>query len=215
MTVVPLACTAADAECFCTSVGGRPDATAGADALLRPADGGGRLILEPLSDKGRAVAEAAGGVLAEGQAAADAPAEVPVRFDVQAVTAWLAEHFESELWERVSLACLGCGACAQSCPTCHCFDIQDEATRTEGVRLRNWDSCGFGLFTQQAGGHNPRARQSARWRQRIMHKFSYVPERLRLSGCTGCGRCARACAAGLAVLETCQEIDRAIKAAGT
>ena len=26
-----------------------------------------------------------------------------------------------------------------------------------------------------------------------MHKFSYIPERENSLGCTGCGRCSRAC----------------------
>ena len=30
--------------------------------------------------------------------------------------------------------CLGCGACAYTCPTCHCFDIVDEGNVERGVR---------------------------------------------------------------------------------
>ena len=205
-TIVPMACTAADEQCFCTSVGGAPDATAGADAMLRSADGGATFILEPLTDKGNALLDAAGDAAREGEAAADPPAEVPQRFDVDAVTQWLSENFESDLWTTLSLGCLGCGACAYACPTCHCFDMQDEATRTESVRLKNWDSCGFGLFTLHAGGHNPRPDQTARWRQRVMHKFAYIPERFELLGCTGCGRCARLCGAGMSMSEVCRRI---------
>ena len=81
------------------------------------------------------------------------------------------------------------------------------------MRLRNWDTCGLALFTAHAGGHNPRPDQAARWRQRVMHKFSYLVERLGRLGCTGCGRCARLCPAGMAICETCREIDEARKAA--
>jgi len=207
-TIVTVVCTTSDEHCFCTSVGGRPDAVNQADAVLRPAAGGAKLIFEPLGDKGAAVVAAAGAVLSDGQAAADPPADVPPAFDAGTVRAWLADNFESNLWDTLSAACLGCGACAYACPSCHCFDMQDEATRTESVRLRNWDSCGFGLFTQHAGGHNPRANQAARWRQRVMHKFSYIPERFQLIGCTGCGRCARLCGAGMSMLEVCREIAR-------
>jgi ferredoxin len=212
VTVVTLACTAADDFCFCTSVGGRPDSTAGADAILRPADGGAKFILEPLGEKGQALLAAAASALADGEARADPPAEVPARFDAKQVSAWLADNFESDLWTTLSMACLGCGACAYACPTCHCFDIQDEATRQESVRRRNWDSCGFGLFTAHAGGHNPRANQSARWRNRVMHKFSYIPERFKTLGCTGCGRCGRLCPAGMAIADICAEILRASEA---
>jgi ferredoxin len=212
-TIVTAVCTAADGQCFCTSVGGRPDNTAGADAILRPAAGGDKFILEPLSDKGKALVAAAGDALADGDAKADPPASVPKRFDSEAVKAWLAGNFESDLWTGLSLACMGCGACAYCCPTCHCFDVQDESTRRASVRRRNWDSCGFALFTAHAGGHNPRPNQAARWRNRVMHKFSYIPERFHLLGCTGCGRCGRLCGACMAISDVCREIAGMAEAA--
>jgi ferredoxin len=212
-TLVALACTESDEQCFCTSVGGAPDAAAGADAMLRSADGGRRFVLEPVTEKGQALAAAAGATLAEGAAKIDPPAQVPVKFDVKEVTDWLAANFESPLWREVALACLGCGACTYACPTCHCFDIQDEATRTESVRLRNWDTCALSLFTAHAGGHNPRPTQTERWRQRVMHKFRYFLDRFGRTACTGCGRCARLCPAGVAMSQVCHEIDEARKAA--
>lgn len=210
-TVVTLACATADDYCFCTSLGGSPDNTRGTDAMLRPCDGGKRLLFESLSPKGEALAQAAGAVLVEGQAKADPPAQVKPRFNQAAVTEWLAKNFDSPLWEKLSLACRGCGACAYACPTCHCFDVQDEANRHRSVRFRNWDSCGFALFTLHASGHNPRPNQSARWRQRVMHKLSYIPERFSLLGCTGCGRCARLCDAGMDIAATLEAIEKAGK----
>ena len=212
-TVVSLACASADDQCFCTSVGGRPDSTAGADAILRPADGAKRFIFDALGEKGQVIAAAAGDLLTEAVATVDAPADVPQRFDARTVTRWLADNFDSPLWKELSLTCLGCGACAYACPACHCFDIQDEATRTQGVRYRNWDTCGLGLFTLHASGHNPRPDQSARWRQRVMHKFCYFPQRFEMLACTGCGRCGRLCQAGLAMAEVCRRIDEASKVA--
>ena len=105
-----------------------------------------------------------------------------------------------------SLRCLGCGACAFVCPTCVCFDIQEEADPNQGERLRCWDSCGFHMFTLHASGHNPRAVQSARWRQRIYHKFSYYPERYDMLGCVGCGKCTRACPVDMNLKEHLIEI---------
>ena len=202
-TVVSLACAKADAHCFCISVGGAPDGTAGADAILRPADGGSKLVFEALSDKGRLL-EA---MVSDGQAVPDAPAALKKRFDPAAVGRWLAANFESPFWKEAALACLGCGACAYACPVCHCFDLQDESDRKECRRLRNWDSCGFGLFTLHASGHNPRPDQSSRWRQRVMHKFSIYPQKFKTLACTGCGRCARLCQAGMAIAETCERIE--------
>jgi len=212
-TVVALVCPASDAECFCTSVGGAPDSTRGADAVLQSADGGRRFALLPVTAKGAALVEAAGSALKEGEAALDPPASVAERFDAAAVTEWLGSGFESPLWQEWALACLGCGACAHVCPTCHCFDIQDEATRREAVRLRNWDSCAMALFTAHAGGHNPRPTQVERWRQRVMHKFRYFPERFGLLACTGCGRCGRLCPAAVTMGEACRRIAEAAKAA--
>jgi len=154
-------------------------------------------------------------MLAEGEARLDPPASVPERFDAAAVTEWLGANFESPLWQEWGLACLGCGACTHVCPTCHCFDLQDEATRREAVRLRNWDSCAMALFTAHAGGHNPRPTQTERRRQRVMHKFRYFPERFGLLACTGCGRCGRLCPAAVSIGEACREIAEAAKTGAT
>ena len=62
-----------------------------------------------------------------------------------------------------------------------------------GERVRGWDSCMYPMFTQHASGHNPRPNQAARWRQRTMHKFEYLPRNVGLYGCVGCGRCVQSC----------------------
>ena len=74
-----------------------------------------------------------------------------------------------------------------------------------GVRRRNWDTCQTGRFTVHASGHNPRANQNARFRQRVLHKFSIYPERFGEILCTGCGRCTRACPAGMDIAEVLSE----------
>jgi ferredoxin len=89
---------------------------------------------------------------------------------------------------------------------CSCFDIQDEGTNKKGDRLRCWDSCGFSLFTLHTSGHNPRSTQSERWRQRVMHKFSYMPEQSGMLGCVGCGRCSMSCPADMNLKEQLLEI---------
>lgn len=207
-TVVPLVCTKADDFCFCTSVGGAPDSTAGADAVLRLADGGAALALEPVSGKGGEWLAAAGAWLRDGDVRPEPPASVARQFDMQKVRKWLDTNFDSPLWGQWSLGCLGCSACSSGCPTCHCFDIQDEKAGAEILRFRKQDSCGQAVFTQHAGGHNPRGEQSCRRRQRVLHKFSYIPQRFSLLGCTGCGRCGRVCQSGLDMADACMLIDK-------
>ena len=120
------------------------------------------------------------------------------RSGVALLPEWLARNFDHELWKTLALRCHGCGACAAVCPTCHCFDIVDEHDSYDaGARRRNWDSCQSAKFTAHASGHNPRKSQTERFRQRVMHKFSIYPRRFDAILCTGCGRCARACAAGM------------------
>lgn len=202
-TVVTFACSTSDEECFCTSVGLAPDSGRGSDALLLET-GGGAFEVRCLSDKGRALfAGRTQPAAARGRSAAPPP----VRFDPARVGAFASERFDDPFWAERALPCLGCGACAYTCPACHCFDIADEGANGSGHRVRNWDSCQFDLFTQHASGHNPRSGQGARQRQRIYHKFHIYPAKFGEILCTGCGNCGRNCPAGLGVLPVIGEID--------
>jgi formate hydrogenlyase subunit 6/NADH:ubiquinone oxidoreductase subunit I len=194
LTVVGLSCARGDDACFCTSVGGGPADLRGSDLLLTALDDA-RYLAEILTDRGQALVDLAPELFtAGGSDVRPAAAVVPPRFEAANLTAKLPSLFDrTDLWRAESLRCLGCGSCAYVCPTCTCFDLQDERSRYDAVRLRTWDACGFGHFTLHASGHNPRSKQSERWRQRVMHKFSYQPVRLQVLGCVGCGRCSRAC----------------------
>ena len=203
VTVLGFSCNKSDEYCFCTSAGGGPGNTDGSDILFTRLGENGDFLAEVMTDKGSAIISLAADLFEKvGQVNKEQfLAEVPERFNRDEIRAKLEKSFESEQWIEQSLKCLGCGACAYVCPTCACFDIQDESHGKYGSRFRCWDSCGYSLFTLHTSGHNPREVQSQRWRQRIMHKFSYMPDRLSVYGCTGCGRCSRACPADMNILE--------------
>ncbi len=202
MTVVGVSCGRSDEYCFCTSVGGGPGSIAGSDILLTDT-GNGEYLAEIITAKGHKILERNAGLFKPGAEAGKESrlANVEKMFDLEKVKAAQTALFDDDaFWAEQSLRCIGCGACAYVCPTCACFDIQDEGG-VSGQRLRCWDSCGFGLFTLHTSGHNPRMLQSQRWRQRLMHKFSYMPERQQVLGCVGCGRCSRACPVDMNIIE--------------
>jgi formate hydrogenlyase subunit 6/NADH:ubiquinone oxidoreductase subunit I len=202
-TVVAIACKSFDDACFCTSVDSGPADERGADAILFDLNDG-TFQVKLLTDKGRALLD---GHTQSSDAAPAAVAAPPQRFDAARVREFLAGGFENPVWSEETLECLGCAVCAYTCPTCHCFDIVDEGNAAGGARVRNWDSCQFPLFTLHASGHNPRANQPQRQRQRIYHKFMTYPDRFGAVLCTGCGNCSRNCPVGLGVLKVLEAID--------
>jgi ferredoxin len=194
-TVVTLACREHDEHCFCTSVGCGPRDERGSDVLLSRLDDGFYQV-RCLTEKGTQLFSAAKGA---GETPAPQYAGPGPTTDLDAVRKFLTDGYESPAWQSVSERCLGCGACAYTCPTCHCFDMIDEGNSHGGARVRNWDACQFALFTAHASGHNPRSVQTQRQRQRIYHKFQIYPEKFGTILCTGCGNCTRNCPVGLGV----------------
>lgn len=204
-TLVSLACITHDDRCFCTSVGLGPAESRGSDAMLVDA-GDGIFQVRPFTDRGRALFR--GRTEAPGREGIVPPGP-PVRFDLGRVARFLERGFESPRWNSLALTCIGCGACAYTCPSCHCFDIVDEGNTAGGARARNWDSCQFSLFTLHASGHNPRPTQAQRQRQRIYHKFDIYPKKFGHVLCTGCGNCTRNCPVSLGVAGVLSELDHA------
>ncbi|MEI7595802.1 MAG: 4Fe-4S dicluster domain-containing protein [Bacteroidota bacterium] len=210
LTVISLSCTKGDSYCFCTSVGINPGCETGSDILLTPI-GNDKFLAQILTEKGEKIYklaselfENAGNVNKE-----EHLAKIEKAFDYEELNKKLATNFDDKVWEEIAMRCLGCGACAYVCPACACFDIQDEGTQEKGKRVRCWDSCGLDMFTLHTSGHNPREEQFQRMRQRIMHKFSYMPERQNVYGCSGCGRCGRACSVDMNLLENIKKIMEA------
>jgi formate hydrogenlyase subunit 6/NADH:ubiquinone oxidoreductase subunit I len=211
-TLVSFACTKPDPSCFCTSVGGSPHNAAQSDVLVFLGEDG-QALMQVNSDKGARFIDQLGDLVNAAPAGTQLPTppELKAKFDPEQVKTWLDENFENEFWTDVSLKCLGCGACSYLCPTCHCFDIVDEASWHAGQRRRNWDCCSHPMFTAHASGHNPRPDQASRCRQRVMHKFKYFPERFEKIACVGCGRCVRACCVGQNLVSIMTDIESKAK----
>ncbi|MDO8987028.1 MAG: 4Fe-4S dicluster domain-containing protein, partial [Coriobacteriia bacterium] len=117
--------------------------------------------------------------------------------------------FDDPLWDRLGERCLSCGACSMVCPTCYCFDVTDrlEADGKTGTRVRTWDSCQFTQFAEVAHGQNFRESRASRVKYRYYHKqWGYLSKFERVL-CVGCGRCARACLAGISPREVVTALE--------
>lgn len=210
--IVAYGCNSPRSTCFCDSLGGGPFSPNGADVLMT--DLGDGYLLEGMTDEGKSLI----GHLS------DAPAEKTGKkqeiekkargllkgaVEIKDIPAKLRGMFEHGVWEEIAERCLGCGVCTYLCPTCHCFDIQDETIGNKGRRIKNWDSCMFPIFTLHGSGHQPRESRFQRMRQRIMHKFNYYEENFGVIACSGCGRCITECPVNIDVRETLKKIKDA------
>jgi ferredoxin len=210
-TVVTLACEEPGAACFCTAVGGSPAGTAGSDLLLTRL--GDLYHVQVLTAKGEALVQRHVALFAESTPADDqcqAAAEAASRAKVRTVAVdGLAEQldYDSPVWMTITEQCIDCAICTFLCPTCHCFDIQDEGNPAGGERVRLWDSCASRDFTRTAA-HQPRPTHASRYRQRILHKFKYYPENFGRTLCVGCGRCTQHCPAGIDLATVLERVRR-------
>ena len=200
LILMGLGCNQPCSTCFCTSVGGGPFDTAGMDLLMT--DLGESYLIRAWSEKGEGLLKTS-----PGKGATETEQKQAAQIKTQAVESIvpkvptdrlkdqpLLDLFNAPFWEEVQFACINCGTCTYLCPTCWCFDIQDEVQGTEGIRMRNWDSCMYPLFTLHGSGHNPRGEKVQRVRQRFMHKFKYYVDKYGNGvACVGCGRCVQFC----------------------
>jgi sulfhydrogenase subunit beta (sulfur reductase) len=112
----------------------------------------------------------------------------------------LARNWNAPIWRHRSQYCLSCGSCVLVCPTCYCFDVREEVDvdLKAGSRFRRWDGCMLPSFALVAPDHNFRPQAMDRYRHRYFRKGKYIFDKIGELGCVGCGRCVRACTAGIA-----------------
>jgi ferredoxin len=129
------------------------------------------------------------------------------KFTAQVDTTDLAKildmEFQSDVWQHWGDRCLACGTCANVCPTCYCYGVEE----TVGIDLKtarktkSLYSCNLIDFAEVAGGHNFRPERDTRLKYRYYHKHRGFVEAFEESLCVGCGRCGESCLAGINVPE--------------
>jgi len=214
-TFIGLAVNLPDSTDFSTGTGSGPFSEKGLDVLL--IDAGDYFLAKVITDKGASYLDAAG-FTTEADTAAPDTIEAMKRDAEARITSSIAfdkigsrsimELYDADFWEDLAFSCINCGTCTYVCPTCWCFDIQDETNGANGKRFKNWDSCMYPLFTMHASGHNPRSEKYGRVRQRFMHKLKYFIDKYD-DGimCVGCGRCIRSCPVNIDIRRVCETMN--------
>lgn len=201
---------------FSTATGSGPFAEDGLDVLL--ADMDDTYLAKVLTPKGEAFSKACGFDTAADEKESQALFDILRKKAESSITSTIATEkladktlldlHEAPFWDDVAFSCINCGTCTYVCPTCWCFDIQDETKRKQTARFRNWDSCMAPLFTHHASGHNPRGEKIQRVRQRFMHKLKYFLDKYKAGiMCVGCGRCVKSCPVNIDIREVCQTMN--------
>lgn len=123
-----------------------------------------------------------------------------LKMDPAEIPALLERSYDHPLWAEKALLCHSCGSCNMVCPTCYCFNVQDELNwdMQTGQRSRCWDSCMTTGFAKVAGDHDFRPMAAARYRHRYFRKGKYCYDSIGEITCTGCGRCISSCTTQIA-----------------
>jgi len=202
--------------CFCTAMGGGPEAKEGFDLALTELleDGEHRFLVRAGSPAGEAVLgelpvhpatapdqDAAAAVVAR------AARDMSGRFDATDVHDLLLRNLDAKRWDQVAERCLSCGNCTMVCPTCFCTHVEDTSALdgTTAERTRVWDTC-FSLQYAEMHGGNTRPTTRARYRQWLTHKLATWEDQFGSSGCVGCGRCIAWCPVGIDIREEVRAI---------
>lgn len=216
-TIVALACGKPEESCFCTVFNINPEAPR-ADATMWIE--GDEVFFEADSEKGEKFLDKISSLLTDSDGKKVEEQKNNIReimeklpYTKLSLEGWGKEEnadklFNSPLWEKLYGACLACGTCTFSCPTCQCYDIKDYNTGSKIERYRCWDSCMYSDFTMMAHGNN-RTSQMQRFRQRFMHKLQYFPvNNGGMFSCVGCGRCVDRCPSSLNIVKVIKAFSK-------
>ena len=207
--VVAVNCTDAGGTCFCASMNAGPKAKEKFDLALTEvlSNDDHYFLTEIGSERGYAIMEQikttpATKIEVEEADKLISRAENKMKklLKTKDLPKFLSDNLESSHWDDMAKRCLTCGNCTMVCPTCFCSTVEDvtDLSGQNAERVRKWDSCFTMDFSKVAGG-NFRITPRSRYRQRVMHKFSYWLEQFGIFGCVGCGRCTTWCPVGIDV----------------
>jgi ferredoxin len=208
--IIAVNCMQSAGNCFCTSFGTGPKAKNGFDLCLTELDN--TFLVEIGSEAGRKVLNrqfvistpASAFSLNSAQKGLDVVRAKITRqlHNPMDLKNQLLSSLEHPEWRAVAERCLSCASCTQVCPTCFCWEQQDQTLLPSDtvVRVRLWDSCFNPNFSYVAHG-NTRPNTRARYRQWLTHKFASWYSQFESAGCTGCGRCITWCPAAIDHIE--------------
>lgn len=199
---ISIGCNNPDPTCFCMGLGSGPFLSSGFD--IQFSDLGNRYLVEIGSKNGLDIIKNFSHLFSRPKKSDyDDQYEVMLssqsRFEKRinlenARQKILSGKVDDSFWEGVAQRCFECGGCVYECPLCTCFNVIDRKnSSTEGVRLRNWDTCMFRGFTKMAGNVWPAEKKVMRIKRWYFHKLLYYPEQFNRFGCVGCGRCTVTC----------------------
>ncbi|MFH0817630.1 MAG: 4Fe-4S dicluster domain-containing protein, partial [Candidatus Micrarchaeota archaeon] len=184
-TLIAVECATPGKNCFCDSLGTH-DAI-GHDILLTPDKK--FFYADYATDKGKEILE--GSKLFEKTGDSPSNKKIPCKKKATPV------DFSKVKWDKWGEQCFSCAACTSICPTCTCFDIEDEIQLKGGKveRQRIWASCFTKDFATVAGNHCFRPARAEMLKQFVSHKFPYFKDKFGTTMCVGCGRCISVCTA--------------------
>jgi sulfhydrogenase subunit beta (sulfur reductase) len=121
------------------------------------------------------------------------------KVDTTDLTKILDLEFDSKAWDIWGEKCLSCGTCANVCPTCYCYGVEEniDLDLKSAIKTKTLHSCNLLDFAQVAGGHNFRPESATRLKYRYYHKHRGFVEAFEESLCVGCGRCGESCLADI------------------
>lgn len=117
-----------------------------------------------------------------------------------------------EFWNKIAKDCFSCGSCNLACPTCFCFNVQDDIALNlkDGSKTREWDSCMMPEYGLVAGDHNFRPSKENRLKQRYRCKLKTFYDKYGQYACVGCGRCIEVCLVKIDIAEDVNSVKKEV-----